>query len=85
MSAPCTSEDFWESTEPLYDDVDEGSTFHSTEACLLGRGCYLSIASVLIYFSVILVKTFHDFGNANVITDNDETNTMAAAMAFPRI
>lgn len=62
LSAPCVAEEFWEDVDP-----DEVSTFHSADQCWMGRGCYMSIASVTIYFSVmvyvVLAIMFHDYSH----------------------
>lgn len=49
MSSPCTSDDFWERLEE-----DEVITFHSADQCWLSRGAFMSVASAVVYFLVVI-------------------------------
>ncbi len=55
LSTPCTANDFWEGRTWVEDNPDEIVKFEGkADQCLLGRGCYMSIVSLLIFFSVLV-------------------------------
>ena len=62
VSSPCTGEDFWETEDP-----DEVESYHSADQCWIGRGCYLSISALCIYFCVtvyvVLAMVFYDYSH----------------------
>ncbi len=60
MTAPCMGKDFW-------DDPEDGKS-KQADQCQLGRGSYMSIASVIIYFTLVVYAVlgimFHDYSHA---------------------
>ena len=61
MTAPCMGKDFW-------DDPEDGKS-KQADQCQLGRGSYMSIASVTIYFALVvyavLAIIFYDYSHAD--------------------
>ena len=75
LSGPCISEEFWE-------DGEDGD-IHPADQCIIGRGCYMSILVLLIYFTVLLITIFCDNtkeeGGIEFVR-HDDTDTVVAVV-----
>jgi len=64
ISDPCTANDFWQTIDP-----DCVESLHVADQCRIGRGCYMSIAALFLYFVTVFCLAL-----ASIFYDSDDSS-----------